>query len=244
MDKTMTNKLPEVGKRYLSKKSGNILTIKQVRNDITIITDGGDLWTPEYFSSEFEELPEDNSNQKHQLEENTLADEVEKAKEELRQELQEFEKAPVLYKFYEATKNSKDNYFVGLYTLLHRKAQKLLNALDSTKTQAEPIVDNKIETKLPWKDVSELPEKEISAFDCLIKLHAGDIIRGKYFAGDFYTMIFHPDMSLHKIRESQVQRRAIVKFCTLTDLINSIESMLSRQDEFEERIRKLEGKCL
>jgi len=40
---------------------------------------------------------------------------------------------------------------------------------------------------------------------------------------------------------SEYERKRL-KDCTLTDLINSIELMLSKQDELEERIKKLEKK--
>jgi len=102
--------------------------------------------------------------------------------------------------------------------------------------------DTKIDTKEErvepvsiWKDVSELPEKEVRSFDCLIELYTGDIINGKYFAGDFYTMIHHPDMSLNKIRETLIQRRAITKFCELTNFINSFEQMQKDIEEFKRK---------
>lgn len=52
----MTNKLPKIGDKYISKYSGNIVKVTDLRTDITIITDGEDIWTPHYFNDCFKRL--------------------------------------------------------------------------------------------------------------------------------------------------------------------------------------------
>jgi len=139
----MTNKLPEVGKRYkitegglfdtclyddkISQVTGIRLEHNKFGENILIIDFQLDEkcleLTAESFLDNFEKLPEDNS--------------IIKGNSNLQNAL------------------SEDGSLVANF---HRKAKNLLNALDDTRTQAEPVVDNKMETKLPWKDISELPE--------------------------------------------------------------------------------------
>jgi len=81
-------------------------------------------------------------------------------------------------------------------------------------------------TKLPWKDVSELPKNKSNLF---VLRKDGDIVPSRY---DEQAILHFSGNCLEDI----------TSWCSLTDLINSIETMLSRQDELEERIRKLEGR--
>lgn len=74
------------------------------------------------------------------------------------------------------------------------------------------------ENKLPWKDVSELPEKSI----------------------DFKAMISEARYHLKEIRTKTTGKPANIP-ASVEWLINTVESMLSRQDELEERIKKLEN---
>lgn len=134
--------------------------------------------------------------------------EVEKAKEELRREI-----ASCKY-----IVNSSDVILEGLFN----KAKNLLNALDSQK---EPELRDKKsclserETKLPWKDVSELP------------------------AIDFKAMIDLARYHLREIRSDTVGKPRDIPNA-VESLTNIVESMLSRQDELENLIRKpsAEGK--
>lgn len=94
-----------------------------------------------------------------------------------------------------------------------------------------------------WKPVSELPELDPTAFCCYVQLeNDSQYINAKYFAGEFYTQIFHPDMSLEKFRTTKISKAAIKSFCTLTDFINHIESLAENQKKLEERLTKLENK--
>lgn len=137
--------------------------------------------------------------------------EVEKAKEELSFELR--------------TQTIYSNDCVELlstYKTLVDKAQNLLNALDSQK---EPELRDKKsclserETKLPWKDVSELP------------------------AIDFKAMIDLARYHLREIRSDTVGKPRDIPNA-VESLTNIVESMLSRQEELENLIRKpsAEGK--
>jgi hypothetical protein len=58
---------------------------------------------------------------------------VEKAKEKLKKEISEFYTIPTQQKFVDAFNKSENNYFIGLYTLLHRTGKNLLDALEETK---------------------------------------------------------------------------------------------------------------
>lgn len=101
---------------------------------------------------------------------------------------------------------------------------------------------NKTETKLLWKNVSELPKE-----DCDLMFNwFGEFKHysfGKFNLGEFYHVPQGENQRLGLVEAnlSEYVRKSL-KYCTLTDLINSIESMLSRQYELEERIKKLEGK--
>lgn len=97
--------------------------------------------------------------------------------------------------------------------------------------------EKKKETKLPWKDVSELPTDYAH---CLVKTnvaHKNQIAYGifkfkeKEKGNTGFIDLAYPQLG---------GMNYFAKYCTLTDLINSIESMLSRQDELETRITKLE----
>jgi len=150
----MTDKLPEVGKRYRNKHirepySQDLLVVDLKIDEFGIMnvyTFGGyciDKINLAQFVLDWEkiddrrgELPEDNSSQS----------EIEKAKEELKLWVDGANTDLI-------DKNS------DIWTLF-KKAQNLLNALDNIKTQAEPIVDNKMETKLLWEDkIVELEER-------------------------------------------------------------------------------------
>lgn len=136
------------------------------------------------------------------------ASDVEKAKEELRREI-----ASCKY-----VADSSDVVLEGLFN----KAKNLLNALDSQK---EPELRDKKsclserETKLPWKDVSELP------------------------AIDFKAMIDLARYHLREIRSDTVGKPRDIPNA-VESLTNIVESMLSRQEELENLIRKpsAEGK--
>jgi hypothetical protein len=126
-------------------------------------------------------------------------------------------------------------------------SESLINALYNTKTQAEPVVANKIEgaahfvdankkeIKLPWKDVGE----EIDNQSIIFVNKAGYARIGEYWNDKIYFLEGDSGEVISHFIDKMYYGR---KYCTLTDLINSIESMLSRQYELEERIKKLEGK--
>jgi len=202
----MQNKLPEVGKRYKPKTNKPMS-----KNNVEIIGVPRVLHTEgnmclKFFLDNYEELPEDNSSQS----------EIEKAKEELKLWVDGANTDLI-------DKNS------DIWTLF-KKAQNLINALDNIKTQAESIVDNKMEGKLPWKDVSELPS---GCEDVIVCDEIGVI--GIGYSSETENKIF-------LTRSDSDITQVVKKYIVLTDLINSIESILSRQHELEERIRKLEGR--
>lgn len=89
-----------------------------------------------------------------------------------------------------------------------------------------PANDVRKESKLVWKDASELPENH-----CVIlaKFCNDNLIICESYDGRIF------------LNGEEADEKAIVKCTTLTDLINSIESMLSKQDELEERIKRLEN---
>lgn len=153
------------------------------------------------------------------------ASDVEKAKEELRREI-----ASCKY-----VADSSDVVLEGLFN----KAKNLLNALDSQK---EPELRDKKsclserETKLPWKDVSELLEDEQFVF---LKDEEDNYTFGHFDEDEQTFKEFTGDASFEN---PLPQCAKITKYCTFNEVINSIESMLSRQDELEARVRKLEGK--
>lgn len=90
-------------------------------------------------------------------------------------------------------------------------------------------VGAKEEVKSIWKPVSELPELDPRSFCCYVKLeNDSQIIVAKYFAGEFYTQIFYPDMSFEKFRTTKISKEAIESFCALTDYINNTEERLSK----------------
>ncbi len=367
----MTNKLPEIGKRYKRKALGCdyeivVENILDNRNIVcAIVPDGKVKWNrftyqPHYFWDDYKELPEDNYNQSvsslhndnnslhnnnnslhnggnssvntakqndscFSLEAESEINEVEKARESLLMEAREAsnpwsllrviakfnaldniktQTEPVIDNKIETKLPWKDAYnkawtqgwnqamrakreenaetekakeelrkvinFSGpttmeiQYSKYVNASKKLLNALDNIKTQAKPVADNetevnvsvdlgkeggdmtcevywkdredgireiidikykepKKEAKLPWKDVSELPRDHL-------RKHNEELIGLKVVFGGKASFATHIDILKHG------------KGITLTDLINSIESMLSRQDELEERVRKLEGK--
>lgn len=182
----MTNKLPEVGKRYRHKelKANGFLTgwfLNQVIPfGIFKFDDGRELeirgLALEDFFSIFQELPEDNS-----------------------------------------------NYFVDA---------------------------NKKETKLPWRDVGELTKAEQNRLEEILVKKEEEIphIERAHFDWNEQGWVFSEGMekftdeSYEKTNKILLLNHNVKEYITLTDLINSIESMLSRQDELEARIDKLEGK--
>jgi len=239
----MTNKLPEVGSKYKNKQCyDNVYVVTAVypapftkrlaieakpeflhcrRNNWILSFFNGTL---EEFWDCFEELSEDNSKEKPTVKENLTVDEVEKAKEELKN----FLNRPIIY---------IDDMQLAAeeYNKLVIKAQNLLNALDNIKTEAKPVVDNKIESRLPWKDVSELPDKHSNV---IIQFkNDRDYEPAKFITETDSTKSFFTTIDFRK----EFIKDNIERFISLKELINSIESMLSRQDELEERIKKLEG---
>ena len=84
---------------------------------------------------------------------------------------------------------------------------------------------------LPWKDASEQPTEQL--LSVIVKLTNGEICfanwKGKGCLRGFC-----------EIGSSANFNPKVEQYCTLTNFTNSIESMLSRQNEFEKRIKKLE----
>lgn len=331
----MTNKLPEIGVKYSWKHAPQrySLVVGFLRDKIVCIQDRfldnttddeaiecAELMTLAGFKcvTNFKIWSEDNYNQPVSAK-NAQTNEVEKAKEELRKRLKGHDE--FLYSM-EENETSASKHKAWLRETRYA-AENLLNALDNIKTQAEPVVDNKIEevykdgfeiriegdicvitndgkeyyrgtqrpcllggissnaivafinaktgrnlllrersyepvayqtthekpvscsseptSKLPWKDVSELPEK----------LRANFIIRDKsgvcnlhYCNHEHKTFrlvgsnIVSQEGNATKGSYDFIAREDIDKLINFTDLINSIESMLSRQDELEKLIRK------
>jgi hypothetical protein len=204
-------------------------------------------------------LPEDNSNQKHtsKIQAEPVVNKSESqvnyefAKEDLEKEIEQLQGDDCFFKPKYATEDLLQKQLARLMD----KSQNLINALDSKEPKVNVSVDlgkeggdmtcevywkdredgireiidikykePKKETKLPWKDVRDLPEQPCSV---IIKNEVGACQRGDYISQRFLTdgKNFYCD-----------------KYLTTTNLINSIESMLSRQDELEARIKKLEWK--
>lgn len=251
----MTNKLPVVGQRYRHQDAPNLIVkVSSVEGGIVFFEKHESLSLTQFYYR-YEELPQDNSQETEEccpIETAEAAWNMSEVNETPNSvDLEKIEVNKVEWALEELKDRIKNQD--GIHTLT-MYAKKLVAALEAEKmpevgcgkeaynkwvmSKPEPKIDMKEERVEPvsiWKDVSELPEKEVRSFDCLVELYTGDIINGKYFAGDFYTMIHHPDMSLNKIRETLIQRRAITKFCELTSFINSFEQM---QKDIEQLKRK------
>ena len=62
-----------------------------------------------------------------------FGEKVDSALENVKQQVNEFYKLHTRRKFIEDANNPESNYFVGLYTLLHRAAQELVNAIEDLR---------------------------------------------------------------------------------------------------------------
>lgn len=261
----MTNKIPEVGKRYRP------ITTKPISSRSIEITKVSDVHHTEgsmplcFFYENYEELPEDNSSQKHNIK--TQAEPIvnksesqvnyEFAKEDLEKEIEQLQGDDCFFKPKYATEDLLQKQLARLMD----KSQNLINALDSKEPKVNVSVDlgkeggdmtcevywkdredgireiidikykePKKETKLPWKDVSELPEREIS-----------ETVFLRYKNGDIFQALWDGKGFKEPVDNIYCKTTNLKEWTYLTDLINSIESILSRQDELEERVRKLEG---
>lgn len=239
----MTNKLPEVGKRYkrslvysleymgFSKKGYDFKLIHETQSSYDeIVMENIDLET---FWKNFEELSESTTDTINQLgktikrtkelveeRENAikenyncgLGDEVEMAKEELKQEIIHIE----LY-FKDPDINSeRERYYLSEVHRLRDRAQYLINALDKYTIPEKKdcgITNYTIEEKPQsiWKDNPDTKDHKF-----LVKLKNGKV---RMYDG------MPEESTLGDFRQ----------YCTLTDFVNHIESI-------EERLRKLEEK--
>lgn len=126
---------------------------------------------------------------------------------------------------------------------LHIRAQSLVNALEANRynntcttpvvdlSKPEPKIDIKEERVEPvsiWKDVSELPNHYT---EVLLKGNSS-VARGYYYPsnGVFTILNEREDRSV-----GVVTTKALQKYCTLTDFINSFEQM---QKDIEELKKK------
>lgn len=234
----MTNKLPEVGKKYKRKPivSDEIMIVNNIYefNGETRVSFKGKDWSEEFldhsttikrFLEEYEPL-EDNSqntpqsaiseedNCKPVVKDCLIIDEVEKAREELKKEIERRKKVEFAP------------------SLIHEKVQALFDALDkqdvsksdpkidmkeenvdpvNIKTETKPVADNKIEG-LPWKDINLLNGEIVWNEDTLTKKPNGSIV------------------NRHIASQKEMN---LCQFLTLTDLITTIESMLERINKLE-----------
>jgi hypothetical protein len=218
----MARNLPEVGKIYKEKTNKNKWRV------LHFAKDNGGTWLEsvelcktfvqlENFWKSFEELP-NNSSQNEQLVFKVL-------------KKGEFEGPPpskeVLARH---ERYIKDNLPMDIIKDSLKQGIDSLKNFNNYLDEKYPNCKNKIKSKLSWKDVSELPKSHRQP-QCFFKFADDDIILGRIMNNECYSLG----------GDHEFPKEIVKEFRTLTDLINSIESMLSRQDEPEERIKKLEG---
>jgi hypothetical protein len=229
--------MPVVGKRYRRKSLGcdyqvvveNILDGRHIV--CAIVPDGKRkrnrfTYQPHYFWDDYEELPDSNSQKPKevQINENTNqvdlekeeVNEVERALEELKREINYLENEGIID--FEA------------YLKLRTRSQNLVDALGAEKTvmsKPEPKIDMKEEHVEPvsiWKDVSE----EIDNQSIIFVNKAGYARLAEYWNDKVYFIEGDSgDVKAHYIDKNYYGK----KYCTLTDFINSFESM---QKDIEE----------
>ena len=217
----MTNKMPVVGKRYRATEANEfipnkdyIMSCDEILSDRIILDKdkrGGHIIFPiKDFFKYFEELPEDNEAPNPVDFKKEEVNEVERALEELKREINYLENKGIID--FEA------------YLKLRTRSQNLVDALEAEKTvmsKPEPKIDIKEEHVDPvsiWKDVSELPDD-----------FKGDVIikdRDGYVKNDWLQGASKPHFGKDFLK---------YKWCYLHDLINSFEQM---QKDIEELKRK------
>ena len=220
----MTNKMPIVGKRYKHKYYTNftIIISNSINNEFFFTDYGWKIHISDFWNW-FEELPEDNKTPNPVDLEKGEVNEVEKALEELKEEIKTTEKT--------IERVCK----VGNWTpnLLIMKAQKLVDALGAEKNMSkeEPKIDMKEERVKPvsiWKDVNE----KIDNQSIIFVNKAGYARLGEYWNDAIYFIEGDSgDVIVHLIDKNYYGK----KYCTLTDFVNSFEQM---QKDIQELKRK------
>ena len=231
----MTNKLPEVGKRYrYYKEPRNIVDVIGFWNNEYILgckatNTVGRLHNLSSFDDDFEELPDSQEKPEVQLNE-SIVSEVEKAKENLKKAIKA---SHVDFPPYNPGRRYIELAVKKLIDALENAENPGVVAPIESKVNSEKRGDfsgNLARSKSIWKPVSELPKfiKEMGYPNLIIKFQDGNT---KY--GSFQNTFF-ADMRGHAFKQKFVK-----KWCYLTDFINDIEQT---KLDHEERIRKLEGR--
>jgi hypothetical protein len=216
--------MPIVGKRYKHKYYTNftIIISNSINNEFFFTDYGWKIHISDFWNW-FEELPEDNKTPNPVDLEKGEVNEVEKALEELKEEIKTTEKT--------IERVCK----VGNWTpnLLIMKAQKLVDALGAEKNMSkeEPKIDMKEERVKPvsiWKDVNE----KIDNQSIIFVNKAGYARLGEYWNDAIYFIEGDSgDVIVHLIDKNYYGK----KYCTLTDFVNSFEQM---QKDIQELKRK------
>ena len=215
----MTNKMPVVGKRYVNKKTNKdyelffthkeAFYLKNTKDDLASAETLVEFW------NRFEELPEDNLQEKKEI------SEVERALEELEQAMSK--------SLGKITCVNDVNKITFKLMDVRKAAQNLVNALEVEKNMPnpKPKIDMKEECVEPvsiWKDVSELPKiLEGDTVDSLIRDKNGNVTRTIFYNQN--GEIDHSPSGLEFEKE----------YCSLTDFVKSFEQM---QKDIEELKRK------
>lgn len=224
----MTNKLPEVGKRYRSKLDNYIMLVSNVGEKFTDYRYelGGGTLSIQYtiltseFCESFEEIPDQDLNRSNNTQ-------LEEAKDDLKYHLQ-------ITEYYDKAIALDD---------IKEAAQNLLNALDDQKESNNHQISKEAPAKACtdsgcddndklsnkdsiWKDISELPNNKFGA-DFLAEWVNGDTELARY---DNNNECFVDRCN----RDTAFDDEHLVRYCTLTDFINQQEQNTKRIEKLEE----------
>jgi hypothetical protein len=262
----MTNKLPEVGKRYKHKTLGTIYKafkfkaregcyfMESQSETLDLMANLCDFW------EEFEELPDSQEKSEVQLTE-SIVSEVEKAKEELKWQITN-----------DGWSDAKQSHDRLLYF-----AQNLIDALETEELFKKSVKGTIDKLNTPWVDWKDIYRDVAGVVKDKIKKEEMDILFGKNqeeTKKEEKQSIWKPiselpgkgsDQVIIKVvnqntkeitniigyyydnferfiplndEEMEFLKKGIKEWCYLTDFINDIEQP---QLSHEERLRKLEG---
>lgn len=260
----MTNKLPEIGKRYkeiCSKHIIEVVFICEEEKQCVAKSGRGGLWVqhiPTFFEH-FEELPGQPTSAKIAQVNLQLSDEVKEAMEELNAEMD--------WSYDNSTRNWKDQC-IGVTSA----AQNLLKALDDSSIPkkddygiSEYTINSKEEKKTGFKHqhpranllydaqnfyhsedkLDMIPKRELKSIwkdvselkepdSCIVEWNGG--------AGFDFGSLNLSNQKIHVLQKGPFDSKHVKRFCYLSDFINDYEAEKKAKLELEERVRKLEGK--
>lgn len=211
---------------------------------------------------------------KKSMNDSTKKDSVDKALEELKRDLNDFEESPIF-----ATHGA-----IAQCLKRHReKAQNLVNALEEERKslansirQENPVsgiseptkekvyysewqksecgrikartgttstlkIGEEDKPKLPWKDVSELPDFH-GNICCLVKFKDGVINLARYFSADDIEGNARGEFVPVDLR-GKFPKQNIKEFCLISDFITDYESEKQAREQLEDRTKNM-GDCL